>query len=213
MGVGAGSRARRQGVAPGELGEDGEPVGLELLGHRAVHGGVVERDPGGLLRLEEAPVLAPLAGADDVAGRLELLDPGGDGVHPVADQRGEPPDGEDPFGVALQRADLAVDALGLQAQRAVEEHGVLDVGEGAFAPVHHIAHGAPPFSWAARLRSACSSSSRARTMRPSISSRVAEGSKNRAMLLLGIFTCSTWLGFSSSMIDWTSAGVRQRALE
>lgn len=39
----------------GELGEDGEAVRLELREHLPVHGGVVERDPGGLLGIEEAP--------------------------------------------------------------------------------------------------------------------------------------------------------------
>ena len=68
----------------GELGEDGEAVRLELHGHLAVHGGVVERYPSGLLGLEEAPVHAPLACADDVAGGLKLLYSRRHGIHAVS---------------------------------------------------------------------------------------------------------------------------------
>lgn len=50
-------------------------------------------------------------------------------------------------------------------------------------------------------------------MRPSISLCVAEGRKNRAMLLFGMRSCSTWFGFSSSMIERMRAGVSEPSLE
>lgn len=195
----------------GELGEDGEAVRLELRGHLPVHGGVVERDPGGLLGLEEAPVHAPLARADDVAGGLKLPYARRHGVHAVAHERGEALDGEHPLRVVLKRAYLAVDPLGLRREPVVEEDSVLDECERPLAAVHHVAHYAPPCL--PRRASACSSSSRARTMRLSISSLVALGLKKRAMLFLGILNCSTWLGFYSSMMERTRAPVSEPSLE
>ena len=50
-------------------------------------------------------------------------------------------------------------------------------------------------------------------MRLSISSLVALGLKKRAMLFLGILNCSTWLGFSSSMMERTRAPVSEPSLE
>ncbi len=50
-------------------------------------------------------------------------------------------------------------------------------------------------------------------MRLSISSLVALDLKKRAMLFLGIFTCSTRLGFSSSIMERTRADVSEPSLE
>lgn len=57
----------RGAVLAGELGEDRETLRAQLVGHGVVHRGVVERDSGGLLGLEEPARLPALAGTDDVA--------------------------------------------------------------------------------------------------------------------------------------------------
>lgn len=162
-----------------------------LKSHRAKRTAILTTRPS-FPRLRRPPSSRTGRGSARSAPRTPPLpDAGRHRVDAVLHERGEPPDGENPLGVALERADLAVDALRLERQLAVEEHRVLDMGEGALAPVDHIAHGSPPFPRAARLRSACSRSSRARTTRASTSSRLADGLKNRAMLLFGILNDST----------------------
>lgn len=101
-------------------------------------------------------------------------------IRAVAHERGEALDGEHPLRVALKRANLTADALGLRREAMVEKDGALDMGEGALAPMKHVSHHAP--SCLPRRASACSSNSSARTIRPSISSLVASGRKSRSML-------------------------------
>ncbi len=84
-----------------------------------MRGRVIERDSGGLLRLEEAAVLTSLAGADDVARGFELLYPGGHGIRAVPHERGEALYGEHPLGIVLNGANLAVDPLGLRREAVV----------------------------------------------------------------------------------------------
>ena len=126
-----------------EFGEDRVSLFLQLGRNASIHRRVIERDPCGLLGLEEAPVLASSPRSDYVTSTLQLLEAGCNGIHSILNERCEAANGEDPFRVVLKRADLTVDSLGLEAQGVIEENRVLDVGERSFPTVHHVTHHAP----------------------------------------------------------------------
>lgn len=93
----------------------------------------------------------------------------------------------------------------------VEEDGVLDECERPLAAVHHVAHYAPPCLPAPRLGLL----KQLQGANDAALYLVFGGArpKKRAMLFLGILNCSTWLGFSSSMMERTRAPVSEPSLE
>ena len=97
-----------------EFGEDRVSFLLQFGSYVHVHCWIIERDPCGLLGLEETSVLASSPRPDYVTSTLQLLEPSRHGIHSILNERCEAANGEDPFRVVLKRADLTVDSFGLE---------------------------------------------------------------------------------------------------
>ena len=85
-----------------EFGEDRVSLFLQFSSNARIHSRIIERDPCGLLGLEEAPVLASSPRSDYVTSALQLFEPSCHGIHSILNERCEAANGEDPFWVVLK---------------------------------------------------------------------------------------------------------------